>query len=53
MVSRILLIVTGLNLNMYELRIHAMSVEGIVISAGFVAFRITLFYQPKCLSPFC
>jgi hypothetical protein len=47
MVSGILLIVTGIYLHIYEPRIHAMGVVGIVISAGFVAFGMILSLATK------
>jgi hypothetical protein len=53
MVSGIRLIVTGIYLHIYEPRIHAMGVVGIVISAGFVAFGMILSLATKMFITFC
>ena len=52
MVFGILLILTGIYLHMYEPRIEAMGVTGIVISAGFVAFGMILSLPTKMFITF-
>lgn len=52
MVSCILLIVTGVYFHMYEPRIQAMGVVGIVISSGFVAFGMILSLPTKMFITF-
>ena len=47
MVVGILLILTGIYLHMYEPRIEAMGVTGILISAAFVAFGMILSLPTK------
>ena len=52
MVVGILLILTGVYLHMYEPRIEAMGVTGIVISAAFVAFGMILSLPTKMFITF-
>jgi hypothetical protein len=52
MVIGILLIVTGIYLHMYEPRIEAMGVTGILISAGCVAFGMILSLPTKMFITF-
>ena len=52
MVVGILLILTGIYLHMYEPRIEAMGVTGILISAAFVAFGMILSLPTKMFITF-
>jgi len=52
MVLGILLILTGIYLHMYEPRIEAMGVTGILISAGCVAFGMILSLPTKIFITF-
>lgn len=52
MISGLLLILTGIYLHMYEPRIEAMGVTGILISAGCVAFGMILSLPSKMFITF-
>ena len=52
MICGLLLIVTGIYLHLYEPRIEAMGVTGIVISAGCVAFGMILSLPTKMFITF-
>ena len=52
MITGLLLILTGIYLHMYEPRIEAMGVTGILISAGCVAFGMVLSLPTKMFITF-